>query len=502
MNALLIYPESPQTFWSLTHAMRLISRKAASPPLGLLTVAAMLPSDWNLRLLDLNVTDLTHTDLEWADCALVSAMIVQRESSHKVIARCKQAGLTVIAGGPLFSTEHEGFEGVDHFVLGEAEVTLQPFLTDFEQGRARHVYSSDEYADMSTSPVPRWDLVDPRQYASRGVQFSRGCPQNCDFCDVTQLFGHRWRTKSSSQIVAELEALYQFGWRGVVPFVDDNLIGNRRLLKTDLLPALIEWAKDRRGMSFSAQVTINVADDEELMRLMVEAGFDTVFIGIETLDDAGLAECNKGQNRDRDILADVKRIQRAGLQVQGGFIVGFDCDTPQVFERMRRFIQKSGIATAMVGLLQAPAGTALYKRLAKEGRIRVRVTGDNSDGTTNVVPRMGLEALQEGYRQLLWDIYSPANYYKRVKTFLREYRPPRTGPRLTGWHVLAVTRSLYSLGVTGREHWRYPGLLLWTLFTKPRALPVAVTLAIYGYHYRKHYEPLMGMLSGSAHQPQ
>ena len=487
MNALLIYPECPQTFWSLTHALRLINKKAASPPLGLLTVAAMLPGEWDVRLVDLNVTRLADADLEWADCALVSGMIVQRESARRIIARCKEAGLTVIAGGPLFATEHEQFDDVDHFVLGEAEVTLQPFLADFERGRARRVYRSDEFADLSQSPVPRWELVDPRQYASRGIQFSRGCPHDCDFCEVTQILGHRWRTKAAAQVVAELDTLYRLGWRGVVPFVDDNLNGSRKRLRTELLPALIEWRKGKRGMSFSAQVTIDLADDEELMQMMVRAGFDTVFVGIETLDEDSLAECKKRQNRNRDLLADVKRIQRAGLQVQGGFIVGFDSDTPSVFERLANFIQASGIPTAMVGLLQAPIGTALYKRLDLEGRIRLNLSGDNSDGTTNVVPRMGLESLQEGYRNLLRDIYSPTNYYKRLRTFLREYRPPRTSARLTGSHVLAVFRSLYYLAVAGRERWRYPVLLFWTLFRKPRALPVAVALAIYGYHYRKCY---------------
>lgn len=496
MNALLIYPECPQTFWSLTHAMRLINKKAASPPLGLLTVAAMLPPDWAVRLVDLNVTRLTDADLEWGDCALVSGMIVQRESAYRVIARCKAAGLTVIAGGPLFATQHEQFEDVDHFVLGEAEVTLQPFLEDLEQGRARRVYRSDEFADMTRSPVPRWDLVDPRQYASRGVQFSRGCPHDCDFCEVTQLLGHRWRTKAKEQIIAELDVLYRLGWRGVIPFVDDNLNGNRRLLRTELLPALIEWRKGKRSISFSAQVTIDLADDPELMKMMVQAGFDTVFVGIEAVNEESLAECNKRQNRHRDLLADVKRIQWAGLQVQGGFIVGFDCDTPSVFERLTGFIQKSGIATAMVGLLQAPVGTALYRRLELEGRIRVPLSGDNSDGTTNVLPRMGLEALQEGYRKMVGDIYSPRSYYERLRTFLREYRPPRTSVRLTGWHALAVVRSLYYLALAGQERWRYPGLLVWTLFRRPRALPTAVALAIYGYHYRKCYEPLIGAPPG------
>jgi len=496
MNVLLIYPECPQTFWSLTHALRLIRKKAAAPPLGLLTVAAMLPAEWSLRLIDLNVTGLCKTDLVWADMAMVSGMIVQRESSRRAIARCKEAGLTVVAGGPLFTTEHEHFEGVDHFVLGEAEVALPAFLVDLERGCAKSVYRAEGFADMSESPIPRWDLVDPSHYISRGVQFSRGCPRDCDFCEVTQLFGHRWRTKTASQVISELDTLYGLGWRGVIPFVDDNINGRPKLLRESLLPALIEWRKGRRGVSFSAQATIDLADDEELMKMMVRAGFDTVFVGIETVDEAGLAECNKRQNRHRDLLADVRKIQRSGLQVQGGFIVGFDSDTPRVFEQMRSFIQSSGITTAMVGMLQAPSGTPLYKRLAQEGRIRLKVSGDNSDGTTNVIPRMGLEALQEGYRSLLRDLYSPPSYYQRMKTFLREYRPPPTSQRLTGQHVLAFVRSLYSLALAGREHWHYPDLLVWTLFRNPRALPTAVALAIYGYHYMLHYERITGGSTG------
>lgn len=494
MNALLIYPRNPDTFWSLTHALRLINRKAASPPLGLLTVAAMLPAEWNLRLVDLNVSDMTNDDLAWADCALVSAMIVQRESALGVAARCKQAGLMVIAGGPLFASEDERarFGNVDHFVLNEAELTLRPFLDDFERGQARRVYQTDEFADMAATPVPRWDLVNPHEYASRGIQFSRGCPNNCDFCEVTRLFGHRWRTKAVAQVIAELDTIYGLGWRGVVPFVDDNFNARGRCLREELLPALIEWRRGKHGIRFSAQVTVAMADDSELMDMMARAGFHTVFIGIETADEANLAECHKGQNRNRDLLADVKRIQRAGFQVQAGFIVGFDGDAPSVFGRMAEFIQKSGIATAMVGLLQAPVGTALYRRLDREGRIRVDLSGDNSDGTTNILPRMGLDSLHAGYRDLLRDLYAPTNYYRRVRTFLREYRPPkRTSVHLSLSHFLAVFRSFYYLGLAGRERWQYPGLLFWTLFRRPRALPVAFVLAIYGYHYRKCYEPLV-----------
>jgi radical SAM superfamily enzyme YgiQ (UPF0313 family) len=490
VNALLIYPEIPETFWSFKHALKLIRKKASSPPLGLLTVAAMLPPDWTLRLIDLNVSGLTDDDLAWADCALLSGMTIQRESARRTATQCKAAGLTVIAGGPLFTTEHRDFDNVDHFILNEAEVTLPAFLADLARGEAKPLYESAELADLSRTPTPRWDLVTAGHYASRSIQYSRGCPNNCDFCSVTELFGRRWRTKGTGQIVAELDGLYDLGWRGTVTFVDDNLIGNRRHLRTELLPALIQWRKGKWGMSFSTQVTIDLADDPDLMRLMVRAGFDTVFVGIETLSDASLAECGKTQNRNRDLLNDVRCIQRAGLQVQGGFIVGFDTDTASVFQRLTDFIQKSGIATAMVGLLQAPIGTSLYGRLEREGRIRNRVSGDNVDGSTNIVPTMGLDSLQDGYRKVLQDIYSPPNYYQRLRAFLRVYRPPRSKPRLMRWHVSAFFRSLFYLGIVEKERSQYAGLLLWTLFRKPRALPMAVILAISGYHFRKCSELL------------
>ena len=485
MNTLLIYPEFPDTFWSFRHALKFIRKKASLPPLGLLTVAAMLPPKWEKRLVDVNVAQLTAEDLAWADCAFISAMTVQRDSARQIASRCKEVGVKVVAGGPLFVNEHEQFEDVDHFVLNEAEITLPLFLADLEQGRAKHVYATSEFPDMHTTPVPLWELADLKRYAGMCIQFSRGCPFNCEFCNVTALLGHRPRTKTPDQIVAELDSLYALGWRGSVFFVDDNFIGNKKTIKTELLPVLMEWQKDKEGIPLSTEVSINLADDEELMHLMVEAGFDTVFIGIETPDEDSLAECSKRQNVNRDLVEDVKCIQRAGLQVQGGFIVGFDSDTPSIFQRQIDFIQKSGIVTAMVGLLQAPPGTPLYERLRREGRLREGITGDNVDGTTNIVPRMNLDALRNGYRQIMEHIYSPKHYYQRVRTFLQEYRLPKIKPPLDRQRVLAFFRSILRLGILGKERFHYWKLLLWTLFRRPRLFSEAVTFAIYGYHFRK-----------------
>jgi radical SAM superfamily enzyme YgiQ (UPF0313 family) len=320
----LIYPEFPDTFWSFKHALKFVRKKASLPPLGLLTVAAMLPPKWEKRLVDVNVTRLTAEDLEWADYAFISAMTVQRDSARQIISRCKEAGVKVVAGGPIFTSECEQFEQVDHFVLNEAEITLPLFLADLERGQTRRVYATSEFADIHTTPVPLWELVDLKRYASMCIQFCRGCPFNCEFCNVTALLGHRPRTKTAEQIVAELDSLYDLGWRGSVFFVDDNFIGSKKIIKTELLPMLIEWRKGKEGIPFNTEVSINLADDEPLIQIMVEAGFNTVFIGIETPNENSLAECSKRQNVNRDLVEDVKSIQRAGLQVQGGFIVGFD----------------------------------------------------------------------------------------------------------------------------------------------------------------------------------
>jgi len=319
LKALLIYPEFPDTFWSFKHALKFVHKNSAFPPLGLLTLGAMLPKEWNLRLIDMNVTAVTEKDLEWADLVFISAMSVQRRSARLIIDRCRRAAVRVVAGGPLFTNESEEFDQVDHLVLNEAELTLPPFLADLARGVPQRVYRTTEFCDIGETPPPMWELADMKRYASMSIQFSRGCPFDCEFCNVTALFGHRPRIKSADQIIAELDAMYSRGWKGQIFFVDDNFIGNKGYLKKQLLPALIEWRKGKRGIHFNTEASVNLADDVELMEMMVEAGFDTVFIGIETPDEGSLAECNKKQNRNRDLVDTVKRIQRAGLQVQGGF---------------------------------------------------------------------------------------------------------------------------------------------------------------------------------------
>lgn len=487
MNILLIYPKYPDTFWSFKHAIKFISRKAVHPPLGLLTVAAMLPVSFNKRLVDMNVETLKDKDLKWADYVFLGAMEVQRESAIDVIERCKDFGVKVVAGGPLFTSSHADFDDVDHFVLNEAEITLKPFLDDLSNGAAKRIYQTDERPKITNTPVPLWELIKMKKYVSMNLQYSRGCPFNCEFCDITNLFGRKVRTKSKYQLIAELESLYSQGWRGYIFLVDDNFIGGAPQLKKEILPAITDWMKKRkRPFIFSTEVSINIADDEELMKMMVAAGFETVFIGIETPNETSLAECGKFQNKNRDLVECVKLIQHSGLEVTGGFIVGFDNDKPSIFKKQIEFIQNSGIVTAMVGLLNAPRNTDLYKRLKQENRLLNDCTGNNTDYSINFIPKMNKEVLIKGYESILSTIYSPSHYYKRIKTFLREYKPmTKKKSPFTITYILAFIKSIIKLGVLGRERFHYWKLLFWTVVVRPKMFPLAVTLSIYGYHFRK-----------------
>jgi radical SAM superfamily enzyme YgiQ (UPF0313 family) len=488
MKVLLVYPRCPDTFWSFRHALKFISKRACFPPLGLLTVAAMLPETWEKKLVDMNVAALTEADLRWADCVFISAMVVQKESAIDVVRRAKRLGKRVVAGGPLVTTGYDGFEDVDHLVLNEAEATLAPFLDDLEHGRARRLYTSEEWPDIEKTPPPLWNLISMRRYATMSIQYSRGCPFDCEFCDIVGLNGHRPRTKNSAQILGELELLHSLGWRGGVFFVDDNFIGNKKRLKADTLPALTDWMIEKRyPFHFLTEASLNISDDSALMQSMVRAGFRTVFIGIETPHEESLAECGKHQNKNRDLVACVKTIQDAGLEVQGGFIVGFDHDPPSIFERQIRFIQKSGIVTAMVGLLNAPRGTRLYHRLKNEERLLEDASGDNTDCSLNFVPKMKTEALLSGYKKIVRTIYSPRQYYERVMTFLKQYkpRPLKKKPSFEFCYFRAFLKSIWVLGIKGKERLYYWKLLSWTLITHPRFFSLAVSYAIYGFHFRK-----------------
>lgn len=485
MNILLVYPEFPDTFWSFKHALKFVHKKSSSPPLGLLTVAAMLPATWEKRLVDMNIQALGEEDFLWADMVFISAMTVQRESVNDVLSRAHAAHKTIVAGGPLFTAEPEGFSEVDHLILNEAEITLPLFLSDLGRGKPQRIYQTNEFADITKTPVPLWELADLKHYDSLSVQFTRGCPFNCDFCNVTALLGHRMRLKTTHQLITELDKIYELGWRRNIFIVDDNFIGNKRILKKEVLPAMIKWRKGKKGCLFLTEVSVNLSDDDLLIDMMVKAGFTQVFVGIETPDDAALAECSKTQNRNRDLVSSVRKLQRMGLQVMGGFIVGFDSDDQSIFTRMIDFIQESGIVTAMVGLLQAPIGTQLYQRMLREGRIRQVYSGDNVDGETNIVPKMDLGLLKKGYRKILDSIYSAQGFHERVKTFLKDYRPSRHPVTLQWQEIAAFFSSIFEIGIKSKERKHYWELFFWTLFHYPQKFPLAITFAIYGYHFRK-----------------
>ncbi len=490
MNVLLVYPRYPDTFWGFRHALKFIARKAAYPPLGLLTVAAMLPRYWNLKLVDLNVSALDDRDLGWAECVFIGAMDIQQASAHEVTARCRQHGKRMVAGGPLFTTRYDEFPEVDHFVLGEAEGLMAQLSADLERGEAARFYRSTEKPDMRMSPLPAWELIRARNYANLTVQYSRGCPFDCEFCDIALLNGRLPRTKEVPQLVAELEAVRRIGCSGTVFVVDDNFIGNRKKLKGEVLPAVRDWMREKHyPFTLFTQASIDLADDEELMKLMTEAGFDRVFVGIETPNEESLEECHKRQNGNRDLVASVRTLQNHGLEVQGGFIIGFDNDPANIFERQIGFIQQSGIVTAMVGLLRAQRGTRLYKRLKEQDRLVSEASGDNTDLSLNFVPRMKRETLIEGYRRVLTTIYSPRNYYARIATFLREHHPAGHGRgRLRGTHVLGLLSSFWYIGIREKGQVYYWRLLTRTLLRQPRSFPLAVSLAVYGYHCRKLLE--------------
>ncbi len=493
MNVLLIYPKYPKTFWSFEYALEFINKKSSFPPLGLLTIASMLPSHWSLKLIDLNICKLTDEQIKWADLAIISAMSIQIDSAMEIIKRCKMLGVKVAGGGPLFNVEPEKFNDVDYLVLDEGEITIPEFLDDLKKGNPKKIYKSTQYADMTLSPMPKWELIeDINDYASMCIQFSRGCPFNCEFCNVTILFGHKIRTKTTEQIINELNKIYDLGWRGGVFFVDDNFIAAKKKVKNELLPALIKWMRQRKyPFEFFTQASINLSDDDELIDLMIQAGFDTVFIGIETPNEESLIEVKKYQNVKRDLVKSVKKLHKKGLQVQAGFIVGFDNDPPDIFERQINFIQNSGIMTAMVGLLIAPPATKLYERLKSENRLLKDFVRNNTDIAINFIPKIDRETLIRGYLKIVNTIYSPEIYYKRLITFLKDYNPPRlVDLRLSKDRFKAFFKALIKLGILEKERKYFFKILFWTIFKKIKSLPLAIHISITGYHFRKVFEEM------------
>ncbi|MBI5571674.1 MAG: B12-binding domain-containing radical SAM protein [Desulfomonile tiedjei] len=488
MKVLLAYPAIPETFWSFKYALKLIKKRAAHVPLGMLTVAAMLPKDWEVRLVDMNVEPLSDQDLRWADMVWVGAMVIQKASVREVIARTRAMGKPLVAGGPLFTSTPEDFPEVDHMVLNEAEITLPLFLRDLAAGKLQRIYTSTEKPDVAMTPLPRWDLLNMKHYASMSVQYSRGCPFDCEFCDIVHLNGRRPRVKANEQMLREFDVLYNLGWRGRLFIVDDNFIGNKVKAKS-FLRTLIPWQEARKfPFGLYTESSVNLAQDEELMLLMSQAGFDSVFLGLETPAEECLAECGKHQNRSIDLAEAVRTIQRNGMEVMGGFIIGFDNDPANIFERQIKFIQNAGVVKAMIGLLQAIPGTRLYQRLQKEGRLLDDCSGDNCDGSMNFIPKMDLEVVKQGYHDVLQNLYSPREYYFRVLEFLKNYKPRRPTLARVGWlEIRAFLSSILYLGILDKwsgkiYYWR---MLFKAFFFHRQCFGEAITQMIIGYHFRK-----------------
>jgi radical SAM superfamily enzyme YgiQ (UPF0313 family) len=483
-KVLMVYPRTPSTYWSFDQALPFIGKRAALPPLGLMTVAAMLPPGYEVRLVDMNVAPLRRQDIEAADIVFLSAMIVQKDSFEEVVRLCNDCGVRVVAGGPYPTTSHERIKGVDAFVLGEAELTLGRMLQDLEAGHLQRVYRSDDRADLATTPPPRFDIIDLEAYDSMPLQYSRGCPYSCEFCDIIELFGRVQRTKTPQQFARELDAVYNAGFRGQVFIVDDNFVGNRARTR-ELMRTVVAWQTAHDfPFTLSTEASIDLARDEQLLSLMEQARFTMVFVGIETPDEETLRFTNKMQNVRASVLDSVRTIQSRGIEVTGGFIVGFDTDPGDIFERQIRFIQEAAIPVAMVGLLTALPGTQLDRRLASEGRLLAESTGNNThDLNVNFVPRMPLPDLLRGYARVLAEVYRPRRYFARCRELMR--RLPRSSVTVRGisWGevralLLSVLKQTFSS--YGLSYLRFIG---GTIALRARRFPDAVGHAVKGFHF-------------------
>jgi len=489
MRVLLLYPEFAEAMWAYKHALQYIGKKASSPPLGLLTVAAMLPQSWEKRLIDLNVSLLAEEDFEGVDLVFISAMLAQQHSTKQILKKCKELGIPTVGGGPLFSFP-EGYPleiEPDHRICGEAENVMPDFLRDLKEDRLQKTYQSQEFPDVKATPVPIWNLVeDLSPYTMMTVQFTRGCPYDCEFCDVVILNGHEARMKTIPQIIDELDALYQLGWRGHVFVCDDNFIGNPRVCRESLLPALIQWMRAHAyPFVLTAAVSVNLARNPELMKMMVEAGFDRVTIGIESPNPDSLKETNKLQNLRHDLLEAIHIIQASGLEVQAGFILGFDHDPPDIFSEQIAFIQASGIATAMVSILFAFPGTRLHSRLQRENRLLPVELKRHAYGVANYVPMMGVDQLKDGHLAVLESIYSPELYFQRLKTFLERYNPPPQHKAVQMGQILLLGKILWDLGVVDEGRKFFWGMIWHCMRGKASVLPMVVRLLVTGYNFRK-----------------
>ena len=486
MKVLLINPEFPDTYWSFRHALPFEGKRCSFPPLGLLTVSALLPANWERKLVDLNIESLKTADIEWADMVFATAMLVQKDSLRQVVRRCKALGKRVVLGGPYVTTTIEDLPEADHIFLGEAETTLPEFIDDLAKGEAKRTYKAAERPPLSATPLAHFHLANMKRYGAMSVQYSRGCPFSCEFCDIIEIYGRVPRTKSTQQMLAEFDALYNLNWRGTLFIVDDNFIGNKKNVR-QLLPKITKWQK-AHGYPFSllTESSLNLADDEPLLASMRDAGFHRVFIGIETPVAESLVEAQKSQNRG-DLLSSVKKIQSYGMEVMAGFIVGFDNDPLDIFERQIDFIRKSAIPVAMVGLLNALPDTQLWKRLEREGRLLGEASGNNTVCTFNFKTRLDPDLLIKGYQRIMQTIYSPREYYERVLDSMKRTAQQFTEPTNYGVirAVAALTRIFVKLGVLDserREFWRF---VTKAVIKHRTRIAESLRHAAMGYHFRK-----------------
>jgi radical SAM superfamily enzyme YgiQ (UPF0313 family) len=486
VRVLLINPPFPDSYWGFKHALKFERKRSAYPPLGLLTVSALLPNDWKRQLVDCEVEKLQPADIQWADMVFVTGMLIQKEALHGIVDLCKAHGKIVAVGGPYVSTATEGVPNADHIFIGEVEETLPEFIEDLRRGAARKLYRSSEKPQLTSSPIPDFGLANLKYYSAMSVQYSRGCPFDCEFCDIIEIFGRVPRTKSIDQTLAELDALFAAGWRGTVFVVDDNFIGNKRSVK-QLLPRLIEW-QERKGRPFVfiTEASVNLADDSELLAGMHRAGFYRVFLGIETPVKVSLMEAQKTQNTRGSLLAAVRTIQSHGIEVMAGFIVGFDSDPEDVFERQIKFIRQSAIPLAMVGMLTALPDTSLWRRLHREGRLIKESSGSNAEWL-NFIPKMEMGRLIAGHKSILRTIYDPREYYNRALRLLKRMPAGQSEPSMCSFltAITILARVIVRLGIIDGERLEFWRFMRGVMLKQRGRLVHAVRLAIMGYHFRK-----------------